>query len=115
MTHMEVSKNHQGGVKEDDTFKSEARLYESNDHDGFALVRKYLDKIHKDLPALYQYPRKRVTATDKIWYDRRPLGINKLGSLMKEISPGAELSRIYTNHSVCATCITLLPKANVPA
>ena len=39
MTHMEVSKNYQGGVKEDDTFESEARLYESNDHNGFALVK----------------------------------------------------------------------------
>ena len=36
-------------------------------------------------------------------------------SLMKEISSGAELSRIYTNHSVYATCITLLSKANVPS
>ena len=36
-------------------------------------------------------------------------------SLMKEISSGAELSRIYTNHSVHATCITLLSKANVPS
>ena len=115
MTHVEVSENHQGGVKEDDTFESEARLYESDDHNGFALVKKYLDKIHKDLPALYQYPRKRVTATDKIWYERRPLGINKLGSLIKVISSGAELSRIYTNHSVRATCITLLSKANVPS
>ena len=59
MIHVEVSKNHQGGVKEDDTFESEARLYESNDHNGFALVKKHLDKIHKDSPALYQYPRKR--------------------------------------------------------
>ena len=72
-------------------------------------------KIHMDLPALHQYPRKRVSATDKIWYERRPLGINKLGSLMKEISSGAELSRMYTNHSVRATCITLLSKANVPS
>ena len=69
----------------------------------------------ENYPALYQYPRKRVTATDKIWYERRPLGINKLGSLMKEISSGAELSRIYTNHSVRATCITSLSKANVPS
>ena len=70
MTHVKVSKSHQGGVKEDDTFESEARLYESNDHNGFALVKKYLDKIHKDLPVLYQYPRKTATETDRIWYER---------------------------------------------
>ena len=33
---------------------------------------------------------------------------------MKEISSETKLPRIYTNHSVRATCITLLLKANVP-
>lgn len=34
--------------------------------------------------------------------------------MMKVISVGAELSQIYTNHSVPASAITLLSNANVP-
>ena len=35
------------------------------------------------------------------------LGVNKLGNMMKIISVGAELSQIYSNHSVRASAITL--------
>ena len=40
---------------------------------------------------------------DNIWYENRPLGIQKLGTMMKEMSEAAGLSEKYTNHSVRAT------------
>ncbi len=40
-----------------------------------------------------------------------PLGVNKMGMFMKELSKDANLSRIYTNHSIHATCITHLDQA----
>ena len=51
--------------------------------------------------------------TDKIWYENRPLGVNKLSAMMKEISSAANLSRVYTNHSVRATAITLWANAGL--
>ena len=51
---------------------------------------------------------------DAVWYENRPLGVNKLGEMMKTISIGAKLSQLYTNRSVCASAITLLSDANVP-
>lgn len=48
---------------------------------------------------LFQYPkRKWDRPTESIWYENRPLGINKLGDMMKTISSAASLSQIYTNH-----------------
>ena len=41
------------------------------------------------------------------------LGVNKLGSMMKELSLVAKLSRVYTNHCVRATAITLWSNAGL--
>ena len=51
---------------------------------------------------------------DAVWYENRPLGVNKLGEMMKTISVAAKLSQLYTNHSVRASTITLLSDENVP-
>ena len=49
-----------------------------------------------------------------IWYDRKPLSVNKLSSIMKQISKAAGLSKVYTNHCLRETAITLLSEAKVP-
>ena len=40
--------------------------------------------------------------------------MNKLEDMMKIMSKGANLSQVYTNHSVRASAITVLSDANVP-
>ena len=47
-----------------------------------------------------------------VW--KQLLGVNKLGDMMKIISKGANLSQVYTNHSVRSSAITVLSDANVP-
>ena len=64
--------------------------------------------------AFFQYPSRNWAPSDPVWYDNKPLGINKLDNMMKEISQAAQLSRVYTNHSVRATAITLWSNAGVP-
>ena len=60
--------------------------------------------------------RKRVgTQEDQVWYANKPLGVNKLGGMMEGLSNLASLSKIYTNHSVRATAITLWSDAQVPS
>ena len=53
--------------------------------------------------------------SDAIWYQKKPLGVNRLCKIMKEISLGAGLSKTYTNHCVRATAITLWSDSSVPA
>lgn len=50
---------------------------------------------------------------ESCWYENRPLGVNKLSTMMKDISAAAELSKIYINHSVRASAITLWSQAGL--
>ena len=50
-------------------------------------------------------------AQDAVWFEARPLGINSLAKMMR--SEEARLSKIYTNHCVRATAITLWFNARI--
>ena len=54
-----------------------------------------------------------VNPADLVWYENRPLGVHKLGKMVKTISGGAKLSQIYTNHFVRASATTLPSGTNV--
>ena len=41
-------------------------------------------------------------------YDNAPMRQNSLGRLMANISEAAGLSKVYTNHCIRATCVTVL-------
>ena len=49
------------------------------------------------------------------WYDNQVLGVKQLEKYMKKLSVEAKLSKIYTNHSIRATCITILDSAGLEA
>ena len=115
MAHDEVSKNHLGGLKDTISTEKYARMYETDSpNDGYKAVKLYLSKFNPKSSVFFQYPSRNWAPSDPVWYDNKPLGINKLDSMMKEISQAAQLSRIYTNHSVRATAITLWSNAGVP-
>ena len=114
MTHDESTKNHPGGVSDVESFEKNARMYKtSSKTDGYTGLEVFLSKLHPECEALFQYPKRNWRQTDKIWYENRPLGVNKLSAMMKEISSAANLSRVYTNHSVRATAITLWANAGL--
>ena len=48
-----------------------------------------------------------------IWYDNIPVGHNTLGEKMKVISIQSKLSKVYTNHCIRATCISILDEAGI--
>ncbi|XP_068737168.1 zinc finger MYM-type protein 2-like [Montipora capricornis] len=115
MAHDEVSKNHPGGLKDTSSTEKYARMYETDSpNDGYKAVKLYLSKLNPKSSAFFQYPSRNWAPSDPVWYDNKPLGINKLDNMMKEISQAAQLSRVYTNHSVRATAITLWSNAGVP-
>lgn len=115
MSHEELTKNHPGGLKDIQSFEKLGRMYESSSTtDGYTSLQKYLSVLHPDCNALFQYPKRNWKPQDSVWFENRPLGVNKIGGMMKEISVEAGLSKRYTNHSIRATAITLWSEAGLP-
>ena len=114
MAHDETSKNHQGGLHDIESHEKEGRMYQTGGrHDGYDALRLYLSKLNPKCTAFFQFPKQNWSSKAEVaWYENRPLGVNKLGSMMKESLP-AKLSMVYTNHSVRATAITLWSNAGL--
>lgn len=115
MTHDEASKNHPGGLNDTKSQEKEARMYESEaENDGYKALELYLKKINPKSTAFFQYPKRNgISGDDEVWYEARPIGVNSLDNMMKMISKEAGLSKVYTNHSVRSTGITLWTEAGV--
>ena len=114
MSHDETTKKHPGGVSDVESYEKNGRMYKTNSPaDGYSALELFLSKLNPQCEALFQYPKRNWRPSDKIWYENRPLGINKLSTMMKDISSAAGLSRVYTNHSVRATAITLWSTAGL--
>ncbi|XP_062577122.1 uncharacterized protein LOC134238991 [Saccostrea cucullata] len=113
----EADKNHGSNATPDETI-GEARMYaqpQSGDMCPVITFKKYLSKLHKKLEALWQRPLEAFSEENETWYCRSPVGKNTLACLMSEISKKANLSRLYTNHSIRATVITAMDDAGIEA
>ena len=115
MAHDEKTKNHQGGVQDEESFEKYARMYKSDSPtDGYSCLQLYLQKLNPNCEALFQYPKRNwCGVSESCWYENRPLGVNKLSCMMKDRSAAAKLSKIYTNHCVRASAITLWSQAGL--
>ena len=112
MMHSEASKNHPGGIHDIKSFENLGRMYKTNaENDSFSALELFNLKLHPSCEALFQYPKWQCSPTDSTWYENQPLGVNKLGNMMKTISSAAGLSKVYKNHSARATSITLWSNA----
>ena len=74
----------------------------------------YVSRLNPNLRAFFQRP-KNSSPPKGPWYDNMVIGTKKLETLMKRISKEANLNKIYSNHSIRATAITLLDSAVVEA
>ena len=79
----------------------------SSTTDGYSALEFYITKLNPECEVLFKYPKRNWRPSDSVWFENRPLGKNKLAEMMKDISKDAGLARVYTNHSVRATAITL--------
>ena len=82
--------------------------------DGYKALKLYLEKVNPNCSSFFQYPKANFSPEEDVWFEQRPLGVNTLANMMKKISEAAGLSKIYTNHSIRATAITLWSNAGVP-
>ena len=72
---------------------------------------RYKKHRNPQCQSFFQCPKKVLRDNSGIWYDKMPLGHNTLGNMMFKISEKAGLSTRYTNHSLRATAVSILDKA----
>ena len=58
-------------------------------------------------------PVEKVMDYSTVWYDNVPVGRNTLGNKMKSFSIECNLPKVYTNHCIRATCISILDEAGI--
>ena len=77
--------------------------------------KKSLSFLNPNQTALFQRPKRNFLPSDEIWFENSPIGVNKMGDMMKEISLAATLNKFYTNHCVRSTTIPALDdEAGIP-
>lgn len=103
------TKNH----RNDDEESQGGRMYSipGDDHCPVAMLKKYKAKLNLNCEAMWQRPKNAVCEEDGVWYDNSPLGKDSLSTMAKKISQAAGCSKIYTNHCLRATSVTLLDHA----
>ena len=76
----------------------------------------YLSKLHPQQQSLWRRPKETAMENTESWYIATLHSAKILcETLMKTILREANLSQIYTNHSVRATAVTVLDHSNVEA
>ncbi|CAG2246888.1 KCTD1_15 [Mytilus edulis] len=113
MVVSETTKNHRGGLG-DDNFEKSPRVYATYKQgcpvESFEF---YMDKRNPKSDCFFQLPRIKNLDSDTTWYTSRPYGERMLNDMMKSISKDAGLSKVYTNHCVRATTINVLAHSGV--
>ncbi|XP_072022963.1 uncharacterized protein [Amphiura filiformis] len=71
----------------------------------------YMDKLNPGCECFWQKPKPKAKSAASVWYCNAPLGKNKIGSKMKDISLRAGTARSYTNHCLRATSVSSLQNA----
>ena len=74
----------------------------------------YLSKLNDGCQWMWQRPKAKVTEQNASWYVNAPLGKCILGSMLKRICKEAGC-KMYTNHSLRATSISILDRAGHPS
>ena len=116
MAHDKASKNHHGGLSDNTvSFEKLSRMYQrEHPKDRYNALHFYLEKLNPECSTFFQYKKhSRKRPQEVVWFKNRCLEVNKLGDTMKILSKAANLSKIYTNHSVRATAITLWSDAGL--
>ena len=94
------------------------RMYEMPEDDLCPIksMKLYLSKLDPASDLFYTYPitSKNWKPADKIWYTIKQIGKNSIGDFMKKISKRLQLSRLYTNHEIRHTTVTVLSNAGFP-
>ena len=107
----EAEKTKQGNEK--DHKEKEAVMYaQGGSRCPVNSYKLYLSKLNPQCDAQFKYPKPNYSS-DGVWYNNKPVGKNSIVEMMKKISVAAGLSKVYTNHCIRATSITVLHRAGL--
>ena len=82
MSHDEASKNHSGGLNDNESHEKLGRIYltEGPNH-GYTALQLYLTKLNPKYDAFFQFPKRNWShPSEDVWCKNRYLGVNKLGN-----------------------------------
>ena len=72
-----------------------------------ALFQSYLSKLNPKNDFLWQVPKDTYVTEDQCWYQNKKYGHNQISKFMKRISAICQLSKIYTNHCLRVSFISI--------
>ena len=102
--------------EDDNGFESGVMFEKPGPNCPVASLELYIKHLNPKNQFLFQRPKKKVNiGVDEICYDNMVVGERMLGVKMKAISQEAKLSKLYTNHSIRATSVTILDKSGFEA
>jgi hypothetical protein len=112
----ELDKNHGVDAAPNDTI-GDGRMYARPGSNlcPVASFKLYVSKLNPECAAFWQRPLNAFEDDSDVWFCKVALGKNTLGKMMATISTSSNLSTIYTNHSIRASCITALDQAGFEA
>ena len=77
---------------------------------------KYTSHLSPLINDFWQYPKEKDTwRNSDVWYTNKKIGPNPLSTFMSKLSNDADLSQIYTNHSIRVTSATYLSRKQFSA
>lgn len=115
MAVSESTKNHQGGLADKVADEGDPKMFGTGTtRCPVRYFKKLLAVLNPKHVALFQKPKRNFMTGDQIWFENCPIGVNKIGAMMKEISTDASLSQVYSNHCVRSTTVTVLDAAGIP-
>ena len=75
----------------------------------------YMSHLQPRCEYLWQHSKNKEDIKDTVWYKPSKIGPNPLSGFMSRVSHDADLSCVYTNHSIRSTATTFLGRANFSA
>ena len=112
-----ISKNNQHRFKDTNTSNKEAKVYAipGSSRCIVKLLDKYLEKLPLDVQYMYMRPLDEISnSPTKPWYTKQRVGYNTLKGFIAKLFAASGLKGFHTNHSLRATSITRIFKADVP-
>ena len=111
LTHQELEKT-RSGLKEDDDETDKKMFADKTDKENCPVENfcKYVEHLNPDIDAFFQASKENFNPSQKIWYQRKPFGVNTLNNMMPKMSEDGNLSQRYTNHCIRKTVIICLDK-----
>ncbi len=117
-TEDDKSKTFQGGLKSRPKKRKVVPIHSNlvhPEHDLVRLHQKYVSLLPPNgkCVALYKYSLSMNRLTPGTWYSDKPMGVNALKGIVKNIAKQAGVDRKFSNHSLWATTATCLYQCGV--